>query len=88
MRLAAVTRATTGTAASVSRLLVTQVRQALQQAVAIGACSAYFPAACASLPVAICFTSQPYLPCFVIASRRVGTDFLAQENHPEGTRSA
>jgi hypothetical protein len=36
--------ARTGTAARLSRFVVTQVRHALQQAVAIGACSAYFPA--------------------------------------------
>jgi hypothetical protein len=57
-RLRAATAAATGTAASASRFVVTQVRQALQHAVAIGACSAYFPAAWASLPVAICFTNR------------------------------
>jgi hypothetical protein len=35
--------------------VVTQVRQALQQAVAIGAFSAYFAAACATRPEAIVF---------------------------------
>jgi hypothetical protein len=37
-------------------LVVTQVRQALQQTVAIGALSPYFPAACAMRPVQIVFT--------------------------------
>jgi hypothetical protein len=36
--------------------VVTQVRQALQQMVAIGALSPYFPAACAMRPVQIVFT--------------------------------
>ena len=36
--------------------VVTQVRQALQQTVAIGACSPYFPAARIAGPVQICFT--------------------------------
>jgi hypothetical protein len=35
--------------------VVTQVRQALQQTVAIGAFSPYFPAACATRPVHIVF---------------------------------
>jgi hypothetical protein len=35
---------------------VTHVRQALQQAAAIGAFSPYFPAACAMRPVQIVFT--------------------------------
>jgi hypothetical protein len=34
----------------------THVRQALQQAVAIGACSPYFAAACATRPVQMVFT--------------------------------
>lgn len=38
-------------------LVVTQVRQALQQTVAMGALSPYFPAACAMRPVQIVFTS-------------------------------
>jgi hypothetical protein len=36
--------------------VVTQVRQALQQTVAIGALSPYFAAACVIRPVQICFT--------------------------------
>jgi hypothetical protein len=36
--------------------VVTHVRQALQQTVAIGACSPYFPAARNAGPVQICFT--------------------------------
>jgi hypothetical protein len=36
--------------------VVTQVRHALQQTAAIGAFSPYFPAACATRPVQICFT--------------------------------
>jgi len=35
--------------------VVTHVRQALQQTVAMGAFSPYFPAACAIGPVQICF---------------------------------
>jgi hypothetical protein len=35
--------------------VVTQVRQALQQTVASGAFSPYFPAACATRPVQIVF---------------------------------
>ena len=35
-----------------------QVRHALQQTVAIGACSPYLPAACATRPVQICFTHK------------------------------
>jgi len=35
---------------------VTQARQALQQTVAIGACSPYLPASCAGLLVQISFT--------------------------------
>src|SRR5204863_9986863 len=38
-------------------LVVTQVRQALQQTVAMGALSPYFPAAWAMRPVHICFTA-------------------------------
>ena len=36
--------ATRGTAASASMLLVTHVLHVMQQAVAVGACSAYLPA--------------------------------------------
>ena len=39
-------------------LVVTQVRQALQQTAAIGAFSPYFPAACAIRPVQIVFTGK------------------------------
>jgi hypothetical protein len=39
-----------------TRLVVAHVRQALQQAAAIGACSAYLLAMCAVRPVQICFT--------------------------------
>ena len=35
-----------------------QVRHALQQTVAIGACSPYLPAAWATRPVQICFTHK------------------------------
>jgi hypothetical protein len=42
--------------ASASRLVVTHVRQALQQTTAVGAFSPYFPTTCAALPVQICFT--------------------------------
>ncbi|HEY6605273.1 MAG TPA: hypothetical protein VIZ44_02925 [Gaiellaceae bacterium] len=38
--------------------VVTQVRQALQQTAAIGALSAYFPAAWAMGPVQIVFTGE------------------------------
>jgi hypothetical protein len=38
--------------------VVTHVRQALQQTVAIGAFSPYFPAACAMRPVQIVFTRR------------------------------
>jgi len=36
--------------------VVAQVRQALQQTAAIGACSPYFPAACTSRPCHTVFT--------------------------------
>jgi len=39
-------------------LVVTQVRQALQQTVAMGAFSPYFPAAWAKRPVQICFMAS------------------------------
>jgi hypothetical protein len=42
---------------SARTFVVTQVLHALQQTAAIGACSPYFPAACAMRPVQICFTS-------------------------------
>jgi hypothetical protein len=42
----------------VTRLVVMQVRHALQQPVARGACSPYFAAACAMRPVAIVLTWQ------------------------------
>ena len=38
--------------------VVTQVRQALQQAVAIGAFSEYFATTCPICQVAICFTPE------------------------------
>ena len=41
-----------------SAFVVTHVRHALQQTVAIGACSLYFPAAWAMRPVQICFTLE------------------------------
>ena len=41
-----------------STFVVTHVRQALQQTVAIGACSLYLPAAWAMRPVQICFTLE------------------------------
>ena len=41
---------------SAKRFVVVQVRQALQQTAAIGACSPYFAAACATLLVQICLT--------------------------------
>jgi len=44
--------------ASPIRFVVTQVRQALQQTVAIGACSLYLQAAWAIRPVQICFTLE------------------------------
>jgi hypothetical protein len=37
---------------------VTQVRQALQQTVAIGACSLYFPATWPARPAQICFMTR------------------------------
>jgi hypothetical protein len=40
------------------RFVVAQVRQALQQTAAIGACSPYFALACATRPVQIVFTCQ------------------------------
>lgn len=45
--------AATAADAIVTRFVVMQVRQALQQPVASGACSPYFAAACATRPVAI-----------------------------------
>jgi len=47
-------------------LVVRQVRQALQQTVAIGAFSAYFPATCAMRPVAICFIRRTVAPLRVV----------------------
>jgi uncharacterized protein (DUF2062 family) len=44
-RVAAVTTASAPAEIKVATFVVTQVRHALQQAVAIGVCSAYFPAA-------------------------------------------
>ena len=41
--------------ATAMMFVVTQVRQALQQTVAIGAFSPYFAVACAMRPVQICF---------------------------------
>jgi hypothetical protein len=53
-------RPTNATAATSkpTRFVVTHARQALQQTVAIGACSLYLPASCAGLLVQICFTHQ------------------------------
>ena len=48
----------TAPVSSARTFVVTQVRQALQQTAAIGACSPYFPAACAMRPVQICFTFE------------------------------
>ena len=48
-------RAATPVVARPMTLVVTQVRQALQQTVAIGACSPYFPATRIAGPVQICF---------------------------------
>jgi len=42
--------------AAVSRFVWTQVRQALQQAVAVGAISPYFAVACVTRPAQIAFT--------------------------------
>jgi hypothetical protein len=44
-RVAAATTASAPAEITVTMFVVTQVRQALQQAVAIGVCSAYLPAA-------------------------------------------
>lgn len=46
--------------ASAIRFVCTQVRQALQQVAAIGACSPYFAAASLSRPVEIIFIGPVY----------------------------
>jgi hypothetical protein len=50
-------------------LVVTQVRQALQQTVAMGALSPYFPAAWAMRPVQICFTAPNGSRCRPFSKR-------------------
>jgi len=50
--------AATAAAARPTRFVVRHVRQALQQAVATGACSPYFAAACPTGPVQMFFTHK------------------------------
>lgn len=52
--------ATAAPVTSPTTLVVTQVRQALQQTAAVGACSPYLPTAWATRPVRTCFTPRWY----------------------------
>ncbi len=57
------------------KFVVTQVLQALQHTVAIGACSPYFPATWAARPVQICFTHAVY---WAAQRRQVRPFYLGQ----------